>query len=235
MGHRNVGLFKWYLQFSSEFQIYVIGHVPFSWHAKYPNTAISRLSISCLSYPFCFWSEVICVWSGSVIGYILVKALDSWCYALVIKIREHQFVWHMARVGWGGLIKRRKHQVREMLMNLRGKWNRSLSYLVVVKLITLAYVNMINVGSGLSLDFLGKSYALVNGSESGKQNSERFVWISGHIQIQTYIQSELFFHSYTVINTHVRLLCLRSMSTGRLVKHSYMLKCKHTKYIHFIT
>lgn len=92
-----------------------------------------------------------------------------------------------------------------------------------------------NLGSGLSLYFLGKSYALVDGSESGKQNSERFVWIAGHIQIQTYIQSELFFHSYTVISTHVRLLCLRTMSTGRLVKHSYMLKCKHTKYINFIT
>lgn len=83
-------------------------------------------------------------------------------------------------------------------------------------------MNLINVGSGLFLDFLGKWYALVDGSESSKQNLERFVWSAGQIQMQIYIQSELFFDSYTVISTYVVLLSLITMNSERLVKLSYI-------------
>lgn len=82
-------------------------------------------------------------------------------------------------------------------------------------------MNLINVGSGLLLDFLGKWYALVDGSESSKQNLERFVWSAGQIQMQIYIQSELFFDSYTVISTYV-VFSLITMNSERLVKLSYI-------------
>lgn len=129
-------LLKWYLQFSSEFQNFVVSFVPFFLSSGTPDILtqlrliyISRWSISCLMDSFFYWSEVIWVLSCSSICCVSVTR-RLLAFALYIKIRDHSLLGHMVRVGLGGMVKRRKHSVVGILRKLRGMWNRNPELLV---------------------------------------------------------------------------------------------------------
>lgn len=99
-------MLKWYLQCSSDFQNYFVGHVSLFWHAEYPHASAPAIHLKIIDLLFgssiflLKWGNL-CLKSFS--HCTLVKALDRRCYALVIKINiKRTSVLEAHGKGWVG-------------------------------------------------------------------------------------------------------------------------------------